>query len=54
MKGHTRPGLWALIGVVSAIALWFVDAPGFALALGSLGIGTSALNAITEREGLPG
>lgn len=40
--------------IVTAIALWFVDAAGFALAPASLGIGTSVLNALTEHEGLPG
>ena len=40
--------------VVTALALWFADARGFALALVSLGIATSVLNAVTEHEGLPG
>lgn len=40
--------------VVTSLALWFSGAQGFALALGSLGIATSVLNAMTEREGLPG
>jgi hypothetical protein len=31
--------------VVTALALWFADARSFALALGSLGIATSILNA---------
>jgi hypothetical protein len=36
---------------VAAVLLWFADAPVAAIALGVLGIGTSVLNAITEREG---
>jgi hypothetical protein len=40
--------------VVTGLALWFAGAPGLALALGSLGIATSVLNAVTEHEGLPG
>jgi hypothetical protein len=38
--------------VVASLALWFADARG--LALGSLGIATSILNALTEHEGIPG
>lgn len=40
--------------IVTGLALWFADARAFALALGSLGIAASVLNAVTEHEGLPG
>lgn len=37
--------------VLSALALWFADAPAAAIVLGVLGIATSALHATTQRRG---
>ena len=34
--------------VLTAIALWFADAPVAAIALGVLGVTTSSLNVVTE------
>jgi hypothetical protein len=40
--------------VAASLAVWVADARGFALPLGSLGIATSVLNAVTEPRVPPG